>query len=761
MLFSMRDTSVGLEFDALPELLLKGLGDDDAQLLLASEIHAPMDPRIRDRIVAEARGNPLAVLEFSRSARLMDVAAGFVVPELPTTASRIEASFVQRMSVLPNDSQMLLTVASAEPLGDPMLFWQALQRLGIAREAVDPAAAAGLIEVGQRVRFPHPLARSAAYGAALPADRRRAHEALAKVTDPIRDPDRRAWHQAQTALGTDEGIAADLERSADRARAHGGVAAAAALTERAAELTPDAARRAARTLNAAQMARSAGALDSALRLLTIAEAGPLDAHERGSAKLQRAQIAFQMDRDDNAAGSLLEAATTLDGDRSRDAYLEAFAAAMYVGRSNPTRLRQVAAAARAAPRASQPPRPVDLLLDGLCAHVVLGREAAVPTLRRAVAAMSNDDDSPDDLRWLGLACTVAMLLRDDRAHASLADRQVRLARASGAVIALPLALNYRAGVHVFGGELTEAASLVGEAYAVEAATGTAKLIYADLMISAWRGDEQRVKELIRNSPDATARGEGRTKASIEFAIGVLSNGLGTYQAALDATKEAEKYDELGFDAFLPAELVEAASRLGRPELAALAIERLAQRARVYNTDWAVGMDLRSRALLSDGPETDDLYVQAIARLGLTRLSAYVARTQLVYGEWLRRKRRRTEAREQLREAYEKLSAMGLNAFARRAAGELQATGEHPRQRRVDLLDTLTIQELNILHQAASGATSKEIAARLFLSPRTIDAHLRNIFQKTGATSRRQLRELALSVSAMANPDRISCLNTAH
>jgi DNA-binding CsgD family transcriptional regulator len=335
-----------------------------------------------------------------------------------------------------------------------------------------------------------------------------------------------------------------------------------------------------------------------------------------------------------------------------------------------------------------------------------------------------------------------MLLRDDRAHASLADRQVRLARTSSAVIALPLALNYRAGVHVFGGELTEAASLVGEAYAVEAATGTAKLIYADLMISAWRGDEQRVKELIRNSPDATARGEGRTKASIEFAIGVLSNGLGTYQAALDATKEAEKYDELGFDASLPAELVEAASRLGRPDLAALAIERLAQRARVYNTDWAVGMDLRSRALLSDGPETDDLYVQAIARLGLTRLSAYVARTQLVYGEWLRRKRRRTEAREQLREAYEKLSAMGLNAFARRAAGELQATGEHPRQRRVDLLDTLTIQELNILHQAASGATSKEIAARLFLSPRTIDAHLRNIFQKTGATSRRQLRELA-------------------
>jgi DNA-binding CsgD family transcriptional regulator len=638
---------------------------------------------------------------------------------------------------------MLLVVAAAEPLGDPVLLGDALERLGIPAAAAAAAEAAGLIEVGSEVRFRHPLVRSAAYYAASPQDRRTAHQAIADVTDRVAAPDRRAWHEAQAAASPDERIAADLERSADRAQARGGLAAAAAFTQRAAELTPHSARRARRALAAAQLAQAAGSLESSLRLLASAESGELDAAQRGSAKLQRAQIAFQRSRDDDAATMLLEAAKALKGDRAREAYLEAFAAAMYVGRSSPGRLLQVAQAVRSHPLASDSPRALDLLLDGLSANVALGYEEAVPTLQRAVAALRAENIVvPDDLRWLGLACTVAMDLRDDAAHAVLAESMVQLSRSTGALAVLPTALNYRAGVHLLAGEFTEAGALVGEAYAVSVATGSADLIYADLALSAWRGDERGFAEIVDRRSRA-ANGEGRTQMAIEYATAVLGNGLADYQRALDAARDAEKHDELGFNAFVSPELVESAARLGRPDLATLAIERLGDRARVCKTDWAVGMEFRSRALVSDGPDADELYRQAIASLGRTNLAVYLARTRLVYGEWLRRNRRRTDAREHLREAYETLSEIGAGAFARRAARELQATGEHPRQHASDALDTLTVQELSIARHAASGATSKEIAAALFLSPRTIDAHLRNIFRKTGVTSRRQLRNLPL------------------
>jgi DNA-binding CsgD family transcriptional regulator len=587
--------------------------------------------------------------------------------------------------------------------------------------------------------------RSAVKRAAQPADRRRAHEVLAEATDPAQDPDRRAWHRAQAAIGPDEGTAQELERSADRAQARGGLAAAAAFAARSAELTPDAPLRATRTLAAAQSAQAAGAHDLSLTLLTAAESGPLDRQQRAQAKLQRAQIAFQIGRNDTAASMLIDAAGGLDGSSAREAYLEAFAAAMYVGRAAPGRLLDVARAALAGPPAPEPPRPLDLLLDGLSANVALGYVEAIPTMQRAVAALSRDTSiSTDHLRWLGLACTVAMDLRDDDAHAILADLLVNRARATGALAVLPVGLNYRAGVHIQAGELAEAAALVAEAYAITSATGSAELIYGDLAVSAWRGDEARVDQLTVGGTGGAPVAEGRTKMAMEYATAVLRNGLGEYQTALDAAKAAETHDELGFNAFLPPELVEAAARLGRPDAAAIAIQRLGQRAQACNTQWAIGMDLRSRALLTDGPEAETLYLQAIEALGRTRLAIHVARTRLVYGEWLRRERRPAEAREQLRDAYQTLADMGALAFARRAARELQATGEHPRKRGAHLLDTLTAQELNIAQNAASGATSKEIAATLFLSPRTVDAHLRSIFRKTGVTSRRQLRDLPLT-----------------
>ena len=743
VIFSTREDSGQHELAVLPELWLEGLSDEEAVLLLESEIHVQMDQRIRDRIIAEARGNPLALLEMPRTAGWLEVAGGFAVSELRATASQIEDSFIWRMAELPPETQLLLVVAAAEPLGDPTLLWSAVSGLGIAPRAAAPAEAAGLLEIDRQVRFRHPLVRSAIYGAAPLDDRRRAHDVLAQATDPISDPDRRAWHRAQAAQGPDEPTAAQLEQSAGRAQARGGLAAAAAFTERAAELTPDPARRATRMLTAARIAQSAGALDTSLRLLSTAESGPLDDDARAGARLQRAQIAFQTTRDDRSAAMLLEAANALDGDDSREAYLEAFIAAMVVRRFSPGRLLEVAQAARARP-VREPRRPLDMLLDGLSTHFSVGCEAAVPAMRSAVAALRNEGGlGADDLRWLMLACIVAIELRDDEAHGALAEQLVQLARAAGALALLPTYLNLGAGALIVAGELASAGALVGEAYSIAAATGSADLVYGDLALSGWRGDKRRLGELVRGIEPAVARGEGSTPVYIEYATAVLNNGLGDYQAALDATTEAGKYDELGLNAFASPERVEAAARLGRPDLAAEAVERLSARARICETDWAAGMELRARALLSDGPETDALYREAIDRLSRTRLKAQVARTQLVYGEWLRRERRRADAREQLRDAHELLSRIGANAFARRAARELQATGEHPRQRSSAALDTLTVQELNIARRAASGETSKEIATSLFLSPRTIDAHLRSIFRKTGVTSRRQLRDIPM------------------
>src|SRR5919106_1497363 len=703
VVFSMREDAGQHELAALPELWLEGLSDEEAVLLLESEIHVQMDQRIRDRIIAEARGNPLALLEMPRTAGWLEVAGGFAVSELRATASQIEDSFIWRMAELPPETQLLLVVAAAEPLGDPTLLWSAVTRLGIVPGAAAPAEAAGLLEIDRQVRFRHPLVRSAIYGAARLDDRRRAHDVLAQATDPVSDPDRRAWHRAQAAQGPDEQTAAQLEQSAGRAQARGGLAAAAAFKERAAELTPDPARRATRMLTAARIAQSAGALDKSLRLLSTAESGPLEDDARAGAQLQRAQIAFQTARDDRSAAMLLEAANALDGDGSRDAYLEAFLAAVVLRRSSPGRLLEVAQAARARP-IREPRRAPDMLLDGLSTHIAVGWETALPAMRSAIAALRNEGGlGTDDLRWLMLACIVAIELRDDEAHGALAEQQVQLARAVGALALLPTYLK----------------------------------------LGGWRGDKRRLGELVAGIEPVVARGEGSTPVYIEYATAVLNNGLGDYQAALDATTEAGKYDELGLNAFALPERVEAAARLGRPDLAAEAVERLSARARICETDWAAGMELRARALLSDGPETDALYREAIDRLSRTRLKAYVARTQLVYGEWLRRERRRADAREQLRDAHESLSRMGAKAFARRAARELQATGEHPRQRSSDALDTLTVQELNIARRAASGETSKEIAASLFLSPRTIDAHLRSIFRKTGVTSRRQLRDVTL------------------
>jgi DNA-binding CsgD family transcriptional regulator len=753
LVFGLRDPSRVDVYTGLPELRVDGLEEADARALLAAAVRAPLDERVRDRVIAEARGNPLALLELPRSTEpghLAELAGGFGLPDALGVPGRIEDGFRRRSAGLPAETQMLLLVAAAEPLGEAALLWRATDHLRISPEAAGPAEAAGLVEIGARVRFHHPLVRSAVYRAAAPADRRRAHRALAEVTDPRADPDRLAWHRAQAVLATDETVAAELERSAGRARARGGLAAAAAFLERAVVLTPEPADRARRALAAAQAKHKAGASDAALELLTVAAAGPLDALQHARVDLLRAQIAFHTTRGNDVPGILLHAAKTLaplDAALARETYLQALEASIIAGPLGRGRgVLEVAEAVHAAPAPPEPPGPVDLLLDGLVTRYTRGYEASVPSLRQALEALGDQGlrAADDDRHRLWLACRVAVGLWDDEHAYVLADRNVRLAREAGALTVLPPALYVLAGVLMHIGELTHAAELAAEEAAITRAIGAAPLPHIRLLLAAWRGRQAETAELYAAMvKDATGRGEGRGVTVAQYALAVLHNGLGDYDLALAAAAGPCESDELVHSSLALPELVEAAVRAGRPDRAAAALQPLSSRARAAGTQWALGLEARSRALLSTGPAAEALYREAIERLSECRMATHLARTHLVYGEWLRRERRRQDAREQLRTAHELLSDMGAEAYAARAARELRATGEQPRSRTAQPADALTLHELHIARLVATGATSKEVGAQLFLSPRTVDAHLRSIFRKLGLTSRRQLRNLHL------------------
>jgi DNA-binding CsgD family transcriptional regulator len=740
ILFVTRDPIEALR--GLPELVLDGVGDDDARLLLASAIPGLLDERIHETIIAEARGNPLALLELPRGFTPAELAGGFALAEARPLADRIEQSFLRRAQSLPPPSQRLLLTAAAEPLGDVALLWRAAERLGVGPDAVGPGEAAGLIEVGARVRFRHPLVRSATYRAATPQDRREVHHALAEATDSDADPDRRAWHRAHAAGGLDEAVAGDLERSADRAHSRGGVAAKAAFLERAAELTPDSARRGARALAAAQAKLEAGASEAARALLATAELTPLDDLQRARLLRLHAQIVFALRRGSDAPPLLLDAAkrlVSLDPELARETCLEALAAAIFAAGGGVNRT-DVLHVVRAAPPASQPATAIDLLLNGIATLVTQGYAAAVPPLREALEAFRQDNgESPATNRWVWLACRVAADLWEHEIWDELAARAVRRARETGALNVLPMAASYRAGAHVHAGEYAEASALLEEASAITEATHTALLVQAKPMVAAYFGKEAEALELIEaGRRDATARGQGYALSLIECANALLSNGLGRYEEALAAAQRACAQDELSLYALALIELVEAAVRSGRPQLADTALERLGERTRASGTEWALGIEARSRALLTDGPSAEPLYVDAVERLARGRLAPHRARAQLVYGEWLRRENRRADARKQLRAAHDTLSGIGAEAFAERARRELLATGETVRRRTDDARGSLTPQEAQIARLARDGLSNPEIGAQLFLSPRTVQYHLHKVFLKLGITSRNQL-----------------------
>lgn len=756
-LFALRDPAASGAFDGLPAQTLGRLGNDDALALLNSRIHAPLDQRIRDQIIAEARGNPLALLELQRYVEPAALAGGFGLPDAVRVPEHIEAGYRKRLAALPAETQKLLLIAAAESLGEPTLFWRAAERLGIDAGAAAPAEAAGLFDLGVRVRFHHPLVRPAVYHAASPDDRRAVHRALADVTDPLVDPDRRAWHRGRSVFVPDEAVAEELERSVDRAHAHGGMAAAAAFLERAAALTSDPARRTTRALAAARYKHRAGAVDAAAGLLATAVAGPLDGRQRALAEVLSAQIADHGGHGGTATPLLLGAAEKLEGyDRplAHQTYLEAFAATLRAGRlGEGGLLPKISRAARATLTMTdqERPGPPDLFLEALSTQAIDGHAAAVPVLRKAVGAFLDGTGEHEHAdHWLWLASGAVADLCDDEEWIAVTERHVRLARRFGALLVLPNALRNLALVHIHTGEFAAAAALIDEAYAVLEEDPISS--WLDPVLPAWRGDAERVSSVIETIvPVARERAQGMVLTVLDYANAVLHNGIGRYDVALQAARTAYRHDAFGFGSLLPPELVEAAARAGQPRLAEPALDQLIERTNASGTDWALGIQLRSRALLTDGPRAEALYQKAIDRLERTRLVPYLARTHLVYGEWLRRQARRTDARIHLRIAHEKLTAIGADGFAARAARELAACGERPRKSADNPFDLLTAQELQIALLVADGATSKEAAGRLFISPRTVDAHLRNIFKKLDLTSRRQLRTLRPNRPADLSP----------
>jgi DNA-binding CsgD family transcriptional regulator len=731
----------------LPELLVSPLGPRDARAMLESVLLAPFDETVLERIVTETRGNPLALLELPRGLSPTELAGGFGLPAtLPLSAS-IEKSFTKRLSALPEDARRLLLVAAADPVGEPSLVWRAAERLGIPESAADMVESEELLELGPRVVVRHPLVRSAVYRAATSSERRAVHHALAEATDPELDPDRRAWHRAKAAPKPDEEVAAELEESAARAQARGGLAAAAAFLDQASALTPDKSTRSERTLAAAQAKLQAGALEEALRLLVTAEAGPLTEVQLAKAALLRGQISFASTHSGDAATLLLDAAERyreMNPELARETYLEALTAAVFAGSlaAPGARPREVAAAASAAPPASVPRAP-DLLLDGFAALFSGTYEPAVPVLRQAQTAIEGISQT-EQVRWMWGATVATQHLWDDEGWERLSDLHLEMIRDTGRLADLAIALGHRGQMHVFAGELTLAASRLEAIEEATELTASPLAQYHGVSLAAMHGREAEAKRTFDSArADAAERGEGAGLAFTDWAESILYNGLGRYADALAAARRVVGHTDLVCSNWAMPELIEAAARVGAFGLAAETDQLLTERASASGTDWALGIAARSHALLADDARAADLHVEAIDRLGRTSMAVDLARAHLLYGEWLRRHRQLRDARNELRSAYEMFTVFGVQAFAERTRAELRAGGERIQTGTVETLDQLTPQELQVARKAAEGKTNREIAALLFISPSTVEYHLHKAFRKLDVKSRRQLAQRKL------------------
>jgi DNA-binding CsgD family transcriptional regulator len=744
LLFATRDVSP--ELDDLPEIEIRGLDEGDARALLSSAVTFGIDDRVRDRIVAETRGNPLALLELPRGLTVTQLAGGFGVLDSDTMPTRLRESFQRRIDELPDAARLFLLIAAAEPVGDQLVVWRAADRLGIDSAEVD-SNTEGLLTIDESVRFRHPLVRSAVYRSAPSDVRRSVHLALAEATDQRADPDRRAWHLAAAAPRPNEQVALELELSAGRAQARGGVAAAAAFLGRAVALTEDPARRTERALNAAAASLHAGAFDTALALLTTLEGAQLDESQRGRADMLRGHIGWASGLGSQAPPLLLSAGRRLepfDTELARQTYMTAWFAAMQAGLPAQDVMRQICEAIRALPRTDDPPHPHQTLLEGLAQLTTEGFSTGAPTLRTATQALPNVRDE-DLLRW-GMAATIATaVLWDVDALLATTSRLVRLVREAGALGELPLNL-YSLGVATaWIGDLRGTAALAAESDSVSTATRSHFPPFLQLRLLSLQGRETEcstlIAQVIRQS-EGDAQGDITTPA--HWAGAVMYNGLARYDDAVSAARQATSNTlNPALPTWVLPELVEAAARSGHADLAHDALRRLIETTQPCGTDFALGIEARSRAILSDEAHAEHAYREAIGRLSGTRLRPEVGRAHLLFGEWLRREGRRLEARAELRSAHETFCEIGMEAFADRSRRELIATGEKVRKRRPETRGELTPQEQQIAMLARDGFSNGEIGAHLFISVRTVEWHMGKVFLKLGISSRRELR-VALS-----------------
>lgn len=748
LVFAVRDASTEPELASLPGIMVEGLRDADARALLRVVVAGLVDEQVRDRIVAETRGNPLALVELTRGLGAAQLAGGIGTTDGRAVPGRVEARFLRRLEALPPDARRLLVLAAAEPSGDPILLWRAAERLGISATTADEVQTDGLLTIGARVVFRHPLARSAAYRSAPAAERRAVHVALGEVTDRDVDPDRWAWHLAAATPGPDDAVARELERCAERAEARGGLAAGAAFQRRAVAVTRDPALRAARALRAAQASLAAGDFDATHDLLTVAGAGPLSDLQRAQVDLVRADAAFSRSRGGDGPTLLLRAAAALeplDPVLARRTYLDAWSAALFAGSMAAPGAGQedVAHRALAAPAPTHLTAPFDLLLQGFALAMTRGRRAAVPVLERCAAAFVGNDASLEEvLRWGWLATAAAAMVWDYDACLAISSQGVRVARDNGALTVLAVSLNVHAQAVCLGGDLGAAAILVNEAAAVTDATGSQVAAYGGLVLAGMRGREDEALELV----DATVRqasawGQGTAVQYARWATAILYNGSGRHEDALRAAQAAAaETRQLFVSPWSASEAVEAAAALGARDAALDALAQLTEVTGAAGTEWARGVGARARALVSHGDAAERLFREAIERLGRTRVRPELARAHLLYGEWLARADRAGEAGPHLRTAHDLFVACRMEAFEARARQGLTESGVRVRDRQADALEGLTSQEAEIARLAADGRSNPEIGAQLFVSPRTVEWHLHKVFLKLGIASRRELSE---------------------
>jgi len=747
LLFGTREASPELTaLDGLPTRYLSGLEPAAARALLATTVSGSLNARVAARIVTETGGNPLALLELARQLTPDQLAGRSPLPQRMPVGRRLQGHFLRQVKMLPPATGSVLLLASAVSRDDPAVLWRAAALLDLGPGAADPAVAQNIISVHPRVAFRHPLIRSAVYEGARSGDRVRVHDALARIARQDGDLDQAAWHRAAATVVADEDVAADLERSAARAGQRGGYAARAAFLARAAELTPDTAKRAVRLFAAAQAHLAAG--DAALAEASLDHAAPwLPAGLHGAAQRLRASVAVFFSRHKDAPVLLLDTVAAVDPPDVpliRELLFEAMQAAL-VARQHTTGTTpvDVAHAALQAPRdPAQVVTATGLLLDGFATRIAVGYPPAVPVLRAAVAALfTGEQPAPADLPATILGWFAADDLWDDGGRRAMLKRAEDLQRRHGALGALRITLAGLTTGEVWAGRPDQAEASYLEAAEISSSIGvpTPATTGVLLELRAWQGREQESRALA----EMTAQwGQQRGAAILEvfalMGLTVLELGLGRYAEALIWGLRIYDDDPPGFGNRVLPEIVEAGARGGDHSAAHTALSRLADRATASGTPWALGMLARSRALLAHDADAETSYRAAIGHLTGTAVRTELARAHLLYGEWLRRQRRRNDARAQLRTACDMFDAMGAAAFARRTRAELLAAGDRPRQPAQRPGPDLTPQEMQVSDLAAAGASNAQIATHLFVTTSTVEYHLTKVFRKLGITSRRQL-----------------------